>query len=201
MEKVKEKMEKEEMEKETKNETPTQEEGASLEELAKKIENLEREKAELTDRLLRLQAEFDNFRKRTRREMEEFKERAHEEILCDILYVLDNIERALEAAEKGADKDSLHQGVKLIHKQFKELLKRFGVEEVTALYCKFDPNLHQAVMQVEGDEEEKDQTVVQEIEKGYLLKGKLLRPSKVVVCRYRPPQETQGQEESREEQA
>ncbi len=198
MEKVKEHREEEIRENQEKEKH--QEEGASLEELTKKIETLEQEKAELTDRLLRLQAEFDNFRKRTRREMEEFKERAHEEILCDILYVLDNIERALEAAEKGADKESLHEGVKLIHKQFKELLKRFGVEEVTALYCKFDPNVHQAVMQVEGEEEEKDQTVIQEIEKGYLLKGKLLRPSKVVVCRYRPPQEEQGKEQSREEQ-
>ncbi len=179
----------------------TKEEEVSLEELTKRIEELEREKAELTDRLLRLQAEFDNFRKRTQREMEEFKERAHEAILCDILYVLDNIERALEAAEKGADKESLHEGVRLIHKQFKELLKRFGVEEVTALYCKFDPNLHQAVMQVEGEEREKDQTVVQEIEKGYLLKGRLLRPSKVVVCRYRPPQEKGEEEQPREEQA
>ncbi len=198
MEEVKE--QKDQREKETREAEEAREKETSQEELVKRIEELEKEKAELTDRLLRLQAEFDNFRKRTRREMEEFKERAHEEILCHILYVLDNIERALEAAEKGADKESLHQGVKLIHKQFKELLKRFGVEEVTALYCKFDPNLHQAVMQVEGEEEEKDQTVVQEIEKGYLLKGKLLRPSKVVVCRYRPPQEDQEKEQSREEQ-
>ncbi len=197
MEEVKE--QKDQREKETRETEETQERETSQEELVKRIEELEKEKAELSDRLLRLQAEFDNFRKRTRREMEEFKERAHEEILCHILYVLDNIERALEAAEKGADKESLHQGVKLIHKQFKELLKRFGVEEVTALYCKFDPNLHQAVMQVEGEEKEKDQTVVQEIEKGYLLKGKLLRPSKVVVCRYRPPQEDQEKEQSREE--
>ena len=195
------KVEKEEETREKEEETAAHEKKVSLEEPAKRIEELEKEKAELTDRLLRLQAEFDNFRKRTKREMEEFKERAHETIMCDILYVLDNIERALEAAEKGADKESLHEGVKLIHKQFKELLKRFGVEEVTALYCKFDPNLHQAVMQVEGEEEEKDQTVVQEIEKGYLLKGRLLRPSKVVVCRYRPPQEKGGEEKTREEQA
>ncbi len=200
MEEVKVEREEENKKKEE-GETTIRDEEVSLEELAKRIEELEKEKAELTDRLLRLQAEFDNFRKRTKKEMEEFKERAHETILCDILYVLDNIERALEAAEKGADKESLHEGVKLIHKQFKELLKRFGVEEVTALYCKFDPNIHQAVMQVEGKEEEKDQTVVQEIEKGYLLKGKLLRPSKVVVCRYRPPQEKEGEEKTREEQA
>ncbi len=164
------------------------EEVPSLEGLSLRVKELERERDEIRERFLRLQAEFDNYRKRTQKEMAEFQERAHEGVICDILYILDNIERALEAAEKGADKESLLEGMRLIHKQFREALKRFGVEEVTALYCKFDPNLHQAVMQVDADEEEKDEMVVHEVEKGYLLKGRLLRPSKVVVCRYKPPE-------------
>jgi len=172
------------------------EEASLLEELSSKVKELEKERDEIRERFLRLQAEFNNYHKRTQKEMEEFRERAHEGVICDILYILDNIERALEAAEKGADKESLLEGMRLIHKQFKEALKRFGVEEVTALYCKFDPNLHQAVMQIDGDEKEKDETVVHEVEKGYLLKGRLLRPSKVVVCRYKPP----GNGEDRKEQ-
>ena len=170
-------------------------EAPSLDELSAKVEELEEERDALKDRLLRLQAEFENYRKRVQKEMEEFREQAHGAVICDILYILDNMERALEAAEKGADRESLLQGMRLIHKQFKEVLKRFGVEEIEALYAKFDPNLHQAVMQVNGEEEEKDQTVVQEVEKGYLLKGRLLRPSKVVVCRYRPPEDAREQEE------
>ncbi len=172
------------------------EEASFLEELSSKVKELEKERDEIRECFLRLQAEFDNYHKRTQKEMEEFRERAHEGVICDILYILDNIERALEAAEKGADKESLLEGMRLIHKQFKEALKRFGVEEVTALYSKFDPNLHQAVMQIDGDEKEKDETVVHEVEKGYLLKGRLLRPSKVVVCRYKPPEN----EEDRKEQ-
>jgi len=168
----------------------------SLEELSKRVNILEQERDELKERLLRLQAEFDNYRKRTKREIDEFRERAHEAVICDILYVLDNVERALEAAEEGAGKEDLSEGLKLIQKQFKEILKRFGVEEVTSLYCKFDPNLHQAVLQVDEErEKEKDQTVIQEVEKGYLLKGRLLRPSKVVVCRYAPPQQDERKKE------
>ena len=168
---------------------------SEVEELSTKVKELEKERDEYKERLLRVQAEFNNYLKRTQKEMEEFRERAHEGVICDVLYILDNIERALEAAEKGADKESLLEGLRLIHKQFKEVLKRFGVEEVRALYCKFDPNLHQAVMQVDGDEKEKDETVLHEVEKGYLLKGRLLRPSKVVVCRYKPPENGEDRKE------
>jgi len=174
---------------------------SKVEELSAKVKELEKERDEYKDRLLRLQAEFNNYLKRTRREMEEFRERAHEGVICDVLYILDNIERALEAAEKGADRESLLEGMKLIHKQFKEVLNRFGVEEVKALNCKFDPNFHQAVMKVEGNDKEKDEMVLQEIEKGYLLKGKLLRPSKVVVCKYRPPESGEdGKEQVRSDE-
>lgn len=168
---------------------------SKVEELSSKVKELEKERDEYKERLLRVQAEFNNYLKRTKREMEEFRERAYEGVICDVLYILDNIERALEAAEKGADKESLLEGMRLIHKQFKEVLKRFGVEEVKALYCKFDPNLHEAVMQVDGEEKDKDETVVHEVEKGYLLKGKLLRPSKVVVCRYKPPEKGEDKKE------
>jgi len=187
--------EKPEIQKEGVQEEPQEEKTTEAEKLKQKIQALEEEKKELWDRLLRLQAEFENYKKRSKKEMEAFKESAHEAVIKDVLYVLDNIERALEAAEKGADKNGLLEGMKLIHKQFKETLKRYGVEEIVALNSKFNPILHQAVMSVDGDKD-KDDMIVQEIEKGYLIKGRLLRPSKVVVSKYHPPQEEEKSKES-----
>ncbi len=152
-----------------------------LETLKKELEKAKAEREDLYDKLLRLSAEFDNFRKRTQRDLERFKELANEAIIKELLLILDNFERALEAVEKGSDLEAFIEGVKLIHKQFKETLKRFGVEEIEARGVEFDPNIHEAVMQVE--DEEKDNIVVQEVQKGYKLKGKLLRPSKVIVAK------------------
>ena len=158
-----------------------QEEKESIKELEEKIEALEKEKNELFDKLLRLHAEFENFKKRTQKELERFKELANESIIKEILLVVDNFERALESVEKDKNVDSFIEGVKLIYKQLKETLKRFGVEEIEAEGKEFDPMVHEAIMQVE--DEEKDNIVVQEVQKGYKLKGKLIRPSKVIVSK------------------
>ncbi len=160
--------------------TEEREDRPSYEELEQRVKELEREKEELYDKLLRLHAEFENFRKRIQRELELHKELANESIIKELLVVVDNFERALESLEKDGQTDSFAEGVKLIYKQLKELLRRFGVEEIEAEGKKFDPNLHEAVMQVEHEE---DNIVVQEVQKGYRLKGKLIRPSKVIVSK------------------
>ncbi len=158
-----------------------QERQENVEELKRELEELKKERDELYDRLLRTHAELDNFRKRIQRELERAKELANEAIIKEILIVLDNFERALESLEKSENTESFVEGVKLIYKQLKETLKKFGVEEIEAEGKEFDPNVHEAIMQVE--DEEKDNIVVQEVQKGYKLKGKLIRPSKVIVSR------------------
>ena len=95
--------------------------------------------------------------------------------------MIDNFERAIESVKENNNLESFAEGVKLIHKQLKEVLKKFGVEEIDAVGKEFDPNVHEAIMQVEH--EEKDNVVIQEVQKGYKLRGKLLRPSKVIVSR------------------
>lgn len=152
-----------------------------LEKLKEELEQLKKEKEELFDKYLRLHAEFENFRKRTQREIERFKEIANEAIIKEILPVIDNFERAIESVKENNNLESFAEGVKLIHKQLKEVLKKFGVEEIDAVGKEFDPNVHEAIMQVEH--EEKDNVVIQEVQKGYKLRGKLLRPSKVIVSR------------------
>jgi len=166
---------------EAKEEKETRTNEEEIEKLKEELKKAEEERAVLYEKLLRLSAEFDNFRKRTQRELERFKELANETIIKELLLILDNFERALKAAEEGSSLETFVEGVKLIYRQFKETLKKFGVEEIEAEGMEFDPNVHEAVMQVE--DEEKDNVVVQEVQKGYKLKGKLIRPSKVVVAK------------------
>ncbi len=174
-------MEEREQVKEEKCEQAQEQEAQEVEELKKRVEELEKEKEEIYDRLLRLHAEFENFRKRTQRELEKQIELANERLIRELLIVVDNFERALEAVDEDSSAKGFVEGVRLIYRQLKDLLQRFGVEEIEAEGKEFDPMVHEAVMQVE--DEEKDNIVVQEVQKGYKLKGKLIRPSKVVVSR------------------
>lgn len=132
----------------------------------------------LNDQYQRLQAEYANYRRRTQQEKETVGIFANEKILNDLIPVIDNMERALQACE---DKDnSMFKGIDLVYKQLKDTLTKFGVEEINAKDAEFDPNLHLAVMQesVEGIEPNK---VVDVLQKGYTLKNKVLRASMVKV--------------------
>lgn len=161
-----------------------------IEALKEKIEKLMDEKRELEDKYLRALAELDNFRKRTLREIERIRETAEEGVIKELLFVVDNFERALDALEKGADFNSFAEGVKLIYRQFRELLLRFDVEEIDSLGKPFDPLLHEALLVVE--DEEKDNVVVQVVEKGYKFRGNVLRPSKVVVAKKKEVKEDEN---------
>ena len=161
----------------------------SRKDLEKEIEKLSEEldavKAELEttrDRLLRGLAEFDNYRKRVAREKEQLTRCATEELIKRLLEVVDNVERALEAASGTEDVEGFRKGVELIYEHMKDILSREGLCPITCLGEDFDPNYHEAVMAVEkeGTESEK---VVEEIQKGYMLDGRVIRPSKVVVSK------------------
>lgn len=167
------------------NQTPSAVESAESVELAAQISSLTKErddllaeKAELNDRLLRRQAEFDNFRRRTERERSEFVQYAATELISDLLPVVDDFERALKSP--CAD-DVYSKGVALIYQRLSEALKRQGLEPVEAAGKPFDPHQHQAVDRAHSDEVP-DQTVLEEYQRGYNFRGKLLRPAMVKVA-------------------
>lgn len=131
---------------------------------------------------LRAMADMDNLRKRTQREKEELAKFANENILRDILPVIDNLERAVEHAEQSTGNGGLLEGVQMTLTHFFQVLTRFGVEPVISLGLPFDPAVHQAMGQLETDEYPAN-TVAQEMQKGYLLNDRLLRPAMVMVAK------------------
>lgn len=134
------------------------------------------------DQFLRAQADMANMKKRLEREKAGFVKFANEGLLKDLLPVLDNLERALEHANSTGDDQGLEKGLQLTLDGFINVFKKFGVKAISALGEKFDPNFHEAVMQRE-DPDVDDNTVLEVIQKGYLLNDRLLRPSMVVVSK------------------
>ena len=144
------------------------------------LEELRREKDSLQDRLLRTAAEFDNYRKRVERERRDLADYMKADILAEILPIVDNFERALQAPS--SDTDSLRKGVELIHKQMHDFLRKRGVTPIEALGADFDPNFHQAVIH-ETSPSHRDGEVIEELQRGYMLGDKLLRPAMVKVAK------------------
>ena len=149
-----------------------------IEALKGQVDGLNKDLQEKKDRLLRLQADFDNFRRRSAKEREEISAVVTQNFCKDMLPLLDNFERAMAAETK--DVEAFQKGVEMIFTQFQEILKKNGLEHIEAVGQKFDPNFHQAVMRVE-DPEREDDTVAQELQKGYMVKGRVIRPSMVQV--------------------
>ena len=140
-----------------------------LKELEEKFEAKEQEAKEKYDSFLRVSAEFENYKKRSSRETSDFKKFANEILLKEMLTIVDNLERALDSA--GGDGNSeakVLEGVELTLKEVLRILENFGVKPIAALEAAFDPNYHQAVMQ-EASEDLPEQTVLRELQKGYLL--------------------------------
>lgn len=143
------------------------------------------------DESLRLQAEMVNMKKRLEREKADFLKYANESLVKDLLPVRDNLERALQYVDDGnADYQALAQGVRLTFDGFVKVLEKFGVKPVSALGDRFNPHMHEAVMQRE-DPDVEDNTVVEEVQKGFLLNDRLIRPAMVVVSK-RPAGDVQN---------
>jgi molecular chaperone GrpE len=140
------------------------------------------ERDRLKDQLLRTAADFDNYRKRSRRDIEEAQRRIQEETVREILPVIDNLERAVQATDQAADVTAVAEGVRMVLRGFEDVSSRIGIVRVSALGQRFDPNLHDAVQQVETDQHPPG-TVVAEILPGYQLRDKLIRPAMVVVAK------------------
>jgi molecular chaperone GrpE len=140
-----------------------------------------RELDEMRDRWLRKTAEFDNYRKRIERERREQSDQAIVDLLEALLPVVDDFDRAL-TVEAGPEADAYRKGVELIHAKLHDVLKKRGVRPIDALGADFDPNIHQAVMH-EASPDHRDGEVIGELQKGYMLGDKLLRPAMVKVAK------------------
>ncbi len=153
----------------------------------KRYEEKEAELTDCIDTLKRLQAEFENYKKRIIKEQSQFLEFASRNLIGEFLPVLDNFERAIEAGlprqRRGeCNQDGFLKGIELVYAQFKKVLEKEGLQAIDPLGKHFDPHEHEAMMQVESDEHEEG-TVVGVLQKGYLLKGRLIRPAIVKVAR------------------
>lgn len=146
--------------------------------LKAQVESLQAALAEKDNRVKRLQADFENFRRRTSKEREELANVVTQDLLKGMLPILDNFDRAMAAEQK--DSESFQKGVEMIYTQLHETLKNDGLEPIETAGQKFDPNFHQAVMRVENPDLE-DDTIAQELQKGYIVKGRVIRPSMVQV--------------------
>lgn len=155
-------------------------------------ENLRAEAFELKDRYLRVVADFDNYRKRVAKEKEDLVCFANERLICDLLPVLDNLERALSVDLDQAGMDNVLAGVKMVSEQLHSLLHSCGLEPVEAVGQIFDPNHHEAVGVLPTTDQDEG-TVVSEMQKGYSLKGKILRHSMVHVAG-KPVDDKNGEE-------
>ena len=162
--------------------------GADTEALKKELEAVKTELVEKSKKseeylnmLQRTAAEFDNFKKRTAREKEALYSEAVSDVAASILPVVDNMERAMQACSREEDFKVLKEGIELVYRQFREAIKSVGIEEIKCLNENFDPQLHNAVMHMEDEAFEKN-TVVEEFQKGYIYKDKVIRHSMVKVA-------------------
>lgn len=147
---------------------------------SQELEQLRAEVQEHQQRFLRSQADFDNFRRRTQKEKEELAKYASSKLITELLPVVDNLDRALAAAQENAEAESFSKGVDMIFRQLESVLASEGLTPMNAVGQPFNPEYHQAIMQVESDEFDEG-IVVEEVQKGYMLKDKVLRPAMVKV--------------------
>ncbi|MDP6685461.1 MAG: nucleotide exchange factor GrpE [Candidatus Omnitrophota bacterium] len=137
---------------------------------------------EYFDRILRLQADFDNLKKRLERDKIEFIKFSNMELILEILKILDDFERAVEAGKTKHEFDILYKGVEMIWKDLNEFLKKRGLKEIEAKGKRFDPHAHEAMMQ-EGTNDYPEDHVIEEFQKGYMLNDRVIRPAKVKVSK------------------
>ena len=171
--------------------------GDPLKEMEARLESLEKEGKESYDRFLRVSAEFENYKKRAAREMNDFRKFANESFIKAMLPVVDNLDRAIESSSNDDHgQNSVLEGVNMTLKEILKVFEQFNVKPFESLRKAFDPALHQAVMQEETDDHPEN-TVLNELQKGYMMHDRLLRPAMVVVSKTKEPenQENEAQEE------
>lgn len=165
------------------NEEDTPESVDPLKEMEEKVESLKKEAADNHDRLLRVAADFENYKKRATREMNDFRKFANESFVKAMLPVVDSLDLAIESSsnDKNAN-NTMVEGVNMTLKEILKVFEQFGVKRFESIGKTFDPSLHQAVMQ-EETKEHPDNIVLKELQKGYMIHDRLLRPAMVVVSK------------------
>ena len=157
--------------------------GDPLKVMEARLESVEQESKESYDRFLRVSAEFENYKKRAAREMNDFRKFANESFVKAMLPVVDNLDRAIESSSNDDHSNSsVVEGVNMTLKEILKIFEQFGVKPFQSLGKTFDPALHQAVMQEESDDHP-EKTILNELEKGYMIHDRLLRPAMVVVSK------------------
>lgn len=162
------------------NSEETVEEKSEAALLQEKVDELQAKLTETEGRTLRLQADFENYKRRVQMDKQAAEKYRAQRLVSDILPALDNFERAMQVEATDEQTKSLLQGMEMVHRQLLEALTKEGVEVIEAVGKQFDPNEHQAIMQVEDSEFESN-AVVEEFQKGYKLKDRVIRPSMVKV--------------------
>ncbi len=152
----------------------------SQDELVKRYNEMVEKLRECRDEYLRALADFDNYRKNVPRRIEEEKDRERVKIFSDLVRVVDDIDRAMKMLESSDVDEQFRKGVQMIYQQILQFLRNYGVEQFSAHGKEFDPDYHEAMMVKEGEE---DNVVVEEFEKGYTYRGRLLKPARVVVSK------------------
>ena len=153
---------------------------SKLRHLKEEVKSIDLEANKYLDHLKRLKAEYENYKKRAIKERQQIVLWSVEDFVKELLPVLDNLERAIDSSRSSQDFSSLVEGIQLVESQFKSVLKKQGLKEIKAKGMQFDPYLHEAIMRVES-EDYPDNLVVEELQKGYKFKDKVLRPSLVKV--------------------
>jgi molecular chaperone GrpE len=192
--KQEEKKEKQEIKAEKKTVTLTEEEYAQLKQEAEKSQ-------EYQDRVLRLQADFDNIRKRLEREKQEFVRFANEGLIVDLLNIVDDLERSVELAQgKHEDFSAFLKGIEMILAHLYDLLKKNGLSAIEAKGKFFDPEYHEALLKAEADDVA-DNTIIEELQKGYLLNNRVIRTAKVKVSQKPEPEAGEFKEQKEEDKS
>jgi molecular chaperone GrpE len=172
-----------------------------IEELREQIENLQQEKDDVFGKLQRVSADYANLEKRTAKQVVDRIAYEKETIIKTLLPVLDSFEHTFEKAhsgEKAENMDAFVKGIRIIYDQMLDILKSHGVKQINALGEKFDPAMHEAIMQ-RAELQEPDDVVLEEFQKGYKLNSRVIRPSKVVVNKLPAEDTTEERQESEEE--
>jgi molecular chaperone GrpE len=176
------------------SQTPKNEE---LKELQEALENLQKEKDELFGKLQRVSADYANFQKRVPKQISDTISYEKERIIKSLLPALDNFEHTLQNTHSPENVDAFVKGIQIIYDQMLDIFKSHGVEQINAPGEKFDPSMHEAMMQ-KTEPEKEDNVVLEEFQKGYMLNGRVIRPSKVIVNKLISEQPEQPKEVSEE---
>jgi molecular chaperone GrpE len=176
----------------------TEDHEKEIEDLKKNLEEKEKDSSSNYDKYVRAVAEFDNFKKRAIKDKADAIKYGNENIIKDILPFMDSLDRALE--HDTGDIQTFKNGVALIQNQLLGCLKKHGVEQIDTAGATFDPNFHEALMQMDSDQHE-DNKIVNEMEKGYLLNGRLIRPSRVCVCKKTRNEEDKSNENNKNDES